>query len=85
MVVSGGNDDSAGCEDLSRAFLDDVPELVIKCLVHLVQQQDLRIDRVCDGEAQPCPHALREAGDWLVEVVAESTSALDVLERCPRL
>ncbi len=58
MVVARRHHDPAAVDDLERALLHAAPELVVERLVHLVEQQDLRLEPVHDGEAQTRPHAL---------------------------
>jgi hypothetical protein len=58
MVMTGGDDDAAGIDKLPRPFLDDHPELVIKRLVYLVQQQDARFHFLRNCEPEPRTHSL---------------------------
>ena len=51
MVVAGGDDDAAAADGTVRRLLDEVAELVVERLVHLVQQQDLGL--VCSATANP--------------------------------
>jgi len=71
MVVPGRDDDPAGGDDLLRAMPHDLPELVVECLVHLVEQKDVGVNLVRNGEPEPRAHALGVTEHWTVEVLAK--------------
>ena len=48
MVVAGGDDYPPTGEDLVRAALEDGTEFVVERLVHLVEQEDVRVALVRD-------------------------------------
>src|SRR5215218_10123535 len=51
VVVARGNDDSASRDDCFRPLLEELPELVIERLVHLVEEENLWRCLLGDREA----------------------------------
>src|SRR5919106_2803968 len=58
MVVTRGDDDAAALDERARSLLEVPTELVIERFVHLVQDEDVGIELLGDGESQARAHPL---------------------------
>jgi hypothetical protein len=80
MVVPTGDDNAARLDECACSLLDDFSELVVERLVHLIEQQNLRICLLRDGESESRAHALRIGGDRLIEGVTKLATVPDRIE-----
>src|SRR5215204_5987433 len=81
MVVPGSDDDTAGLDKRVCALLEKLAELVVECLVNLIQHEDVRVGLLSDGEPEPGLHPLRVRQDRTFERLAESAPLLDGAKR----
>jgi hypothetical protein len=58
VVVATGHDHAARLDDRACSLLDDVSELVVERLVHLIEQEDLGIGLHGDREPESGAHSL---------------------------
>jgi hypothetical protein len=80
VVVAGGDHDAAAGEQGVRGLLQPVAEAVVERLVHLVQQDQVRIELGGGGEPQPGAHPLRVGRSGAVEGLLEPAALPDVVQ-----
>jgi hypothetical protein len=84
VIVPRRDHDPAGIQHRVRALLEKVPKLMVKRLMNLVEDEDLRLCFLGYGNSEPGSHSLRIREYWALESLAEPTPCFDVVERAER-